>query len=259
MKIRTLLVDDEPLARMGLREMLRDHDDIEIVGECGDGAEALERIEMLEPDLVFLDIEMPALGGFEVLEQLQGAAPVVVFVTAYSEYALRAFRVAALDYLLKPVDRSAFNVALDRARERLAPRGAAPWNDRDELKRLLREYSESAGEGTSQHYLPRIFVREGERGFFVRTSDIDWAQAADNYVRIAAAGREYLIRATMHELEQKLDPHQFARIHRRTIVNLERVEEIATDFRGNHVVRMKDGAEHRLSRTFREKLLGRPL
>lgn len=258
MKIRTLLVDDEPLARAGLREMLRLHADIDIVGECGDGAEALDRIEMLEPDLVFLDIQMPALGGFEVLEQLHGAAPVVVFVTAYSEYALRAFRVGALDYLLKPIDREAFDDALDRARARLAPRGGGSWND-DELKRLLRDYRESARESSSQKYLPRIFVREGERGFFVRTSDLDWAQTADNYVRISAAGRKYLIRATMHELEQKLDPGQFARIHRRTMVNLERVEEIATDFRGNHIVRMKDGSEHRLSRTFREKLLGRPL
>lgn len=259
MKIRTLLVDDEPLARAGLREMLRVHDDIDIVGECGDGAEALERIETLEPDLVFLDIQMPALGGFEVLEQLHGDAPVVVFVTAYSEYALRAFRVAALDYLLKPIDRTAFDDALDRARRRLTPRPASAKNDDDQLKRLVREYGESAREAASQRYLPRIFVREGERGFFVRTSDIEWAETADNYVRVAAGGREYLIRGTMHELEQKLDPDQFARIHRRTIVNLERVAEIATDFRGNHIVRMKGGSEHRLSRTFREKLLGRPL
>lgn len=261
MKIRTLLVDDEPLARVGLREMLRGHDDIEIVGECGDGAEALERIEMLEPDLVFLDIQMPALGGFEVLEQLQGAAPAVVFVTAYSEYALRAFRVAALDYLLKPVDPEAFDMALERARERLSPRdeSLSSWTEAEELRRLLRGYRDAGGEGGSQQYLPRIFIREGERGFFVRTADVDWAQTADNYVRIAAAGREHLIRATMYDLEQKLDPQQFARIHRRTMVNLERIEEITTDFRGNHIVRMKDGSEHRLSRTFRDKLLGRSL
>jgi two-component system, LytTR family, response regulator len=258
-RIRTLLVDDEPLARAGLRELLNAHADIDIVGDCGDGREALERIESLEPDLVFLDVQMPALSGFEMLEQLQGATPAIVFVTAYGEYALRAFRVDAIDYLLKPIDPDALADALERTRERLAVRRSDGWNSDDELNRLLHTTQEPAGNGAAPHYLPRIYVREGERGFFVRTSDLEWVQTADNYLRIAARGREYLIRATMHELERKLDPYQFARIHRRTIVNLERVEEIAADFRGNHVVRMKDGSEHRLSRTFRERLLGRPL
>jgi two-component system, LytTR family, response regulator len=254
-----LLVDDEPLARAGLRELLRVHEDIDIVGDCGDGQEALERIETLEPDLVFLDIQMPALGGFEVLEQLEGATPAIVFVTAYSEYALRAFRVDAIDYLLKPINPDALADALDRTRERLAARRSAGWNSDEDANLLIRSRQEASTNGTAPHYLPRIYVREGERGFFVRTSDLEWVQTADNYLRIAAGGREYLIRATMHELEQKLDPYQFARIHRRTIVNLERVDEIATDFRGNHIVRMKDGSEHRLSRTFRERLLGGPL
>ena len=341
-----MLVDDEPLARAGLREMLRAHDDVDIVGDCGDGQEALDRIETLEPDLVFLDIQMPALGGFEVLEQLHGTPPAIVFVTAYGEHALRAFRVDAIDYLLKPVNPVALAGALDRVRDRL---GARPTHSShgtaDDLNPLFRRQRESGRDGSSAggitsarsdtpagrdgaapgdmsaggmsaggswsagddrsagersalngnathatssstpgsgtatgsvtsavnggapgtngthapHYLPRIFVREGERGFFVRTADVEWAQSAGNYLRIAADGREYLIRATMQELEQKLDPYQFTRIHRRTIVNLERVTEIATDFRGHHVVRMKDGSEHRLSRTFRERLLGRPL
>ncbi|HEX2167405.1 MAG TPA: LytTR family DNA-binding domain-containing protein [Longimicrobiales bacterium] len=259
MRIRTLLADDEPLARAGLRELLHVHDDIDIVGDCGDGQEALERIEALEPDLVFLDIQMPALGGFEVLEQLQGAAPVIVFVTAYSEHALRAFQVNAVDYLLKPIDPAALAGALARTRDRLAARRSHQWSPDDDLEHALRNHNEVAGNGASPHYLPRIFVREGERGFFVRTSDLEWVQTAGNYLRISAGGREHLIRATMYELEQKLDPYQFARIHRRTIVNLERVDEIATNFRGHHIVRMKDGSEHRLSRTFRERLLGRPL
>lgn len=259
MLIRTMIVDDEPLARTGLRNRLRAHDDIDIVGECGDGREAVERIELLEPDLIFLDIEMPAMNGFGVLEHLDGDIPAVVFVTAYSDYALTAFRVHAVDYLLKPIDDGAFGIALERARERLASRnGAVATNG--ELERLLRDYRESRdAEAGGHRYLPRIFVREGERGFFVRTSDLEWVQTADNYLRIVAEGREYLIRATMQELELKLDPHQFARIHRRTIVNLERVQDIAMDFRGNHVVRMKDGSQHRLSRTFRDRLLGKAL
>jgi two-component system LytT family response regulator len=258
MMIRTLIVDDEPLARTGLRNRLRMHDDIDIVGECGDGREALERIELLEPDLVFLDIEMPAFGGFGVIEKLEGDIPAIVFVTAYSEYALAAFRVNAVDYLLKPIEDAAFAAALDRARDRLSVRHGVTANG--ELERLLREYRDQAAADSAAHrYLPRIFVREGERGFFIRTADLEWVQTADNYLRIAAGGREHLIRVTMQELEQRLDPHQFARIHRRTIVNLERVQEIGLDFRGNHVVRMKDGTQHRISRTFRERLLGRAL
>lgn len=259
MTIRTLIVDDEPLARSGLRHLLRDHEDIDVVGECSDGGEALERIEMLEPDLVFMDVEMPELGGFDVVEKLAGEAPEIVFVTAYAEYALRAFRVHALDYLLKPIDGDAFAAALDRARARISARQAATGSPHAELERLLREYRESSAGETARRYLPRIFVREGDRGFFVPTSDIEWVQTADNYLRISAGSREYLIRATMQELEQKLDPHQFARIHRRTIINLELVQDITIDFRGNPIVRMKSGSQHRISRTFRERLLGGPL
>ncbi|HEX6135285.1 MAG TPA: response regulator [Longimicrobiales bacterium] len=256
--IRTLIVDDEPLARAGLRNRLRVHADIEVVGECGDGAEAVERIELLEPDLVFLDIEMPAFGGFDVISRLDGEIPAVVFVTAYSEYALAAFRVDAVDYLLKPIDDAAFAAALERVRARLAVRNGA--SARDELEEMLRNYRDARAADAADHrYLARIFVREGDRGFFIRTADIDWVQTADNYLRIAAAGREHIIRATMQDLEQKLDPHQFARIHRRTIVNLERVQEIAMDFRGYHVVRMLDGTQHRISRTFRDRVLGKAL
>lgn len=258
MMIRTLIVDDEPLARTGLRNRLRTHADIDIVGECGDGAEAVERIELLEPDLVFLDIEMPALGGFDVIGRLDGDIPAIVFVTAYSEYAHTAFRVNAVDYLLKPIDDAAFTAALDRVRARLSVRNGVAA--RDDLEQMLRDYRAArAADAADRRYLPRIFVREGDRGFFIRTGDLDWIQTADNYLRIAADGREHLIRATMQEIEQKLDPHQFTRIHRRTIINLERVAEIAMDFRGYHVVRMKDGSQHRISRTFRERLLGKAL
>jgi two-component system LytT family response regulator len=258
--IRTIIVDDEPLARTGLRNRLRAHADIDIIGECGDGAEAIERIETLEPDLVFLDIEMPAIGGFGVIDELDGDVPAVVFVTAYDEYALRAFGVNAVDYLLKPVDDVSFARALDRARERIAARQAAGLPAEHDLERLLREYRTSReAEDAAQRYLTRIFIRDGDRGVFVRTSEVAWVQTADNYLRIATGGREYLIRATMQELEQKLDPSEFARIHRRTLVNLDRIQDISTDFRGNHIVRMKDGAQHRLSRTFRERLLGRSL
>ncbi|HEX6307970.1 MAG TPA: LytTR family DNA-binding domain-containing protein [Longimicrobiales bacterium] len=258
MMIRTLIVDDEPLARAGLRNRLRLHEDIDIVGECGDGAEAIERIELLEPDLVFLDIEMPGFGGFDVINRIDGDIPAVVFVTAYSEYALNAFRVDAVDYLLKPIDDAAFVAALERVRARLARRNGE--SAREDLEQMLRDYRDArAADGADRRYLARIFVREGERGFFIRTAEIDWVQTADNYLRIAVSGREHIIRATMQELEQKLDPHTFARIHRRTIVNLERVQEITMDFRGYHVVRMLDGTQHRISRTFKERLLGRAL
>lgn len=256
MMIRALIVDDEPLARTGIRNRLRAYDDIEVVGECGDGTEAVEKIELLEPDLVFLDIEMPASGGLDVVRRIDGDIPAVVFVTAYSEYALDAFRVDAVDYLLKPIDDDAFRTALERVRARLSSRQAP--TPREELERLLHEYR-ARGHGETERYLMRIFVREGDRGFFIRTADLDWVQTADNYLRICAGGREHLVRATMQDLVQKLDPRQFARIHRRTIVNLERVQEIAIDYRGNHVVRMKDGSQHRISRTFRERLLGRSL
>lgn len=260
MTIRTIIVDDEPLARTGLRNRLRAHPDIEIMCECGDGAEAIERIESLEPDLVFLDIEMPALGGFGVIDELDGDVPAVVFVTAYDEYAVRAFGVDAVDYLLKPVDDQAFERALDRARKRIGARHAADLPSKHELERLLLEYRESRdADEAAQRYLTRIFIRDGDRGFFVRTSEVSWVQTADNYLRIATGGREYLIRATMQELEQKLDPREFARIHRRTLVNLDCVQDISTDFRGHHIVRMKDGASHRLSRTFRDRILGRTL
>lgn len=256
MMIRTLLVDDEPLARAGLRSRLRAHADVEIVGECGDGAEAVERIEQLEPDLVFLDVQMPVLTGFDVIEKIVGPAPCVVFVTAYDEFALDAFRVNAVDYLLKPIEETAFCTALDRVRDRLA-RGettAAP----DALQQMLRNVLDNARDG-DRRFLPRIFVREGERGFFVRTDDLVWVQTADNYLRLSTGGKQYLIRATMQELEQRLDPEQFARIHRRTLVNLEHMHEVFVDFRGTYFVRMTDGTQHRLSRTFRERLLGRTL
>jgi two-component system LytT family response regulator len=256
MPIRTLLVDDEPLARAGLRNRLREHADVEIVGECGDGAEAVERIEQLEPDLVFLDVQMPALSGFDVIDRLEGTPPCVVFVTAYDEYALRAFRVHAVDYLLKPLDEHAFTTALDRVRTRLSLNDGSAQVDG--LQRMLRQTLNEARDG-DRRFLPRIFIREGERAFFVRTADIVWVETADNYLRIAAGGRQHLIRATMQELEQKLDPDVFTRIHRRTLVNLEKVQEIFVDFRGSHFVRMMDGTQHRLSRTFRERLLGRTL
>jgi two-component system, LytTR family, response regulator len=256
MMIRTLLVDDEPLARAGLRARLRPHADIEIVGECGDGAEAVERIERLEPDLVFLDVQMPALNGFDVIAGLAGPVPCVVFVTAYDEYALEAFRVHAVDYLLKPVDERAFEIALDRVRNRLAT--GEPGDPLDGLQRLLRETLLEARNG-DRRYLTRLFVREGERGFFIRTADLVWVQTADNYLRLAANGRQHLIRATMQELEQRLDPATFTRIHRRTLVNLELVQEVFVDYRGVYFVRMTDGTQHRLSRTFRERLLGRAI
>jgi len=247
MSTRALIVDDEPLARERIRTLLRDDPDIEIVSESDNGAEALRAIERWNPDLIFLDIQMPELNGFEVIEHLDSARmPVIIFVTAYDQYALKAFEVCALDYLLKPFDRERFERALGRARAELDRRRAGQVNER--VLKLLSEIQQG------RKHLDKLIIRQGGRVFFLRTDEIDWIEAAGNYVRLHAGKDEYLYRETMTKLEARLNPDRFARIHRSTIVNVERIKELQPWFRGDYMIVLGDNQKLTLSRTYRSRL-----
>ena len=245
-KWRTLIVDDEPLARGKIRTLLAGEKDIEIIGECGDGHEAVDSIRSDNPDLVFLDIQMPGLDGFGVIGEV-GAddMPVVVFVTAFDQHAIRAFEVHALDYLLKPFDRGRFGKALKRARKHLAG-GNGKTGDR--LLELLGEL------GSGRRFLERLVIRESGRVFFLKASEIHWIEAAGNYVRLHVDDGAHLMRETMSRLEDGLDPDKFLRIHRSTIVNVDMVRELQPMFNGEYAVILKNGTELSLSRGYREKL-----
>ncbi len=262
-KIRALIVDDEPVAREGIRILLRDDAEIEIAGECADGTSAVAAIRDLAPDLVFLDVQMPELDGFGVIGRI-GAAnmPATIFVTAYDKYALRAFEVAALDYLLKPFDDERFAVALDRAKSQIR-QGAVHELSR-KLVALLEQQDELVPSRSRQsgEYLRRVMLKSGGRVTFLSVEEIDWIEAEGDYVRIHAAGKRHLLRETMKGLEQQLDPALFVRTHRSTIVNLDRVKELHPYFHGDYMVILEDGTELKLSRGRREafsRALGRPL
>src|SRR6266436_9042353 len=205
MSIRAMIVDDEPLACERIRMLLDGEPELEIVSECRNGKDALQAIEKLKPDLVFLDVQMPELTGFEVLDRLDPVRmPVVIFVTAYDQYALKAFEVSALDYLLKPFDRERIRRALDRARAELDRRKDGLVNEK--VLKLLSELQRS------KKYVDRLIVRAGGRVLFLRADEIDWIEAAGNYVRLHAGKEEYLYRETMTKLEEQLNPERFARI-----------------------------------------------
>jgi two-component system, LytTR family, response regulator len=247
MNMRTLIVDDEPLACDRIRMLLDGEPELEIVAECRNGNDALRAIERLNPDLVFLDIQMPELTGFEVLERLNPARiPVVVFVTAYDQYALKAFEVSALDYLLKPFDRERFQRALDRARAELDRRKSGAVNEK--VLKLLLELRRG------KKCVDRLIVRTGGRVLFLRIDEIDWIEAAGNYVRLHAGKEEYLYRETMTKLEEQLNPDRFARVHRSTIVNIERIKELQPWFRGDYMILLRDNSKLLLSRTYRGRL-----
>ena len=256
-QIRTIIVDDEPLGRSRIASLLEDEEDIEIIAQCGDGVEALRVIKESSPQLLFLDVQIPELTGFELLDALDRVAPpVVIFVTAHDEFALRAFDVHALDYLLKPFDDDRFHHALDRARAQLRDRNAASLRRR--LRDFLHETNElREGEPSAGHpprRLTRIVVKEGDRILFLKVDDVDWIEAADYYAKIHVGNSTYLIRETLANLEVQLDPERFVRIHRSTIVNLDRVQEMQPWFHGAFVVILVDGTELRLSRSRREHL-----
>ena len=233
-RIRTLIVDDEPPARANLRVLLRRDQDVEIVAECGSGAEALAEIRSKKPDLVFLDVQMPECDGFDVLELLGAELPpVIIFVTAYDQYALRAFEAGALDYLLKPFDNARFDRALARAKERIAH--ANPT-----AKKLARFAIKSTGQIS-----------------FVNIAEIDWIEAADYYACLHVGAKSHLLRRSMAEMEEDLDPTRFCRIHRSAIVNLERIQALELREDGEHEVLLTDGTRLRMSRRYRKELQSR--
>ena len=254
-RTRVLIADDEPLARERLRTLLGAEDWVDVVAECQNGTEAVESITRLQPDLVFLDVQMPGATGFQVIDSVgPERMPLVVFVTAFDTYALRAFDVHALDYLLKPVDRERFGQALARARQQLERR-----TNGDLERRLLELMQDLKG---SPHRLERFVVKAGGRVFFVRADEIDWIEAAGNYVKLHVGSDAHLFRETMNTLEAQLDPEVFFRIHRSHIVNIERVKELQPWFNGEYVVFLKNGTRLTLSRGYREKLqerIGRTL
>lgn len=243
--MRVLIVDDEPLACERLRTLLAGERDITIVAECHDGRAALTAIEQLSPDLIFLDVQMPEMDGFAVLEALH-EPPVVIFVTAFDQFAIRAFEVCALDYLLKPFDRERFAKALGRGRAECGRRSASDLGAR--MQSLLAELR------GRKRRLDRIVVRAGGRVLFLRVDEIDWIEAAGNYVRLHSGAEEYLYRETLTRMEAALDPVRFARIHRSSIVNVERIKELHPLFRGDYTVILRDGCELTLSKAYRERL-----
>ena len=246
-KIRTLIVDDEPLARERLAGMLAAEPDIEIVGQCRDGEEAVRAIVEQTPDLVFLDIQMPQMNGFEVLEAVGGERmPLVVFVTAHDQHALRAFQVRALDYLLKPFDRERFRDTLQRARKQVEREDGGEIGRR--LLALVKDMRRD------QPRSDRLVVKSGGRLFFLRADEIDWVEAAGNYVRLHVGSTSYLLRETMNAIEGRLDPEKFFRIHRCRIVNMERIQELQPWLNGEYAVLLRTGTRLTLSRGYREKL-----
>ena len=247
MKIRTLIVDDEPLARERIRKLLQKEADIEVVGECADGNEALAAIREQKPDLVFLDVQMPELDGFGVLEQLgRGAMPAVVFVTAHDKFALRAFEVHALDYLLKPFDSERFRKALERARDRI--QRAHPGDLGRRISELLADLKTGV---KPQH---RLAIKSGGRLLLLKIEEIDWIEAADNYVNLHVGNESHLHRETMATLADKLPADKFMRISRSTIVNIERIKELQPLFHGEYAVILRNGTRLTLSRSHREEL-----
>jgi len=237
---KVLIVDDEPLAREVVRLLLAADPEVEVVGECS-GAEGLETIARTRPDVLFLDVQMPEVDGFDLLEQLGPArAPTTVFVTAYADHAIRAFEVHALDYLLKPLDDARFAQALGRAKEQVRLRGRGTPDPR--VGALLAERG---------RYARRFLVKGRDRTLVVNAEDIDWIGAADYYVELHVGGQAHLLRETMNELEGRLDPEKFFRVHRSAIINLERVREIHPLFRGDCDLLLEGGRRVRLSRTRR--------
>jgi two-component system LytT family response regulator len=241
--LRVIVVDDEPLARDDIVQLLLARMGVSVVATCATGSEAIGAVRRLRPDVLLLDIRMPGLDGFSVVAQLEREnMPYVVFVTAFDQFAIEAFRVHALDYLLKPVQVARLEEALARAREQLRLRASANWAAR--VQAAAREQAQRAG---SHAYWTEIMVRSRLRDTVLRVDDIDWVEADAYYARLHVRGRSYLLRERMHVLEARLDPRQFARVHRSAIVNLSRVREIAHDGRGEHFVVLSTGTRVKTS------------
>lgn len=251
-RVKTIIVDDEPLARQTLRILLEADPEIDLVAECSNGVEAIDAIDELSPDLVFLDIQMPELDGFDVVSALDSSvAPVIVFVTAFDSYALKAFEVHAFDYLLKPFTDARFSTVLAQAKLEVEHRTA-----RNLSERLLALLADRDRERPSRH-LTRVLVKSASRVTFLKVAEIDWIEAAGSYVQLHSGAKEHLLRESLNALEAKLDPDVFLRIHRSTIVNADRVKELRADAYGEYVVVLEDGTELKMSRARREQIQAR--
>jgi len=245
--IRVLVVDDEPLAREKIRGMAADDAELRVVGECSNGAEAIDAIQTLRPDLILLDVQMPEVGGFAVLEALkEEGLPPVIFITAYDHYAVRAFEFHALDYLLKPFDRERFRAAIERAKRQIRRENGGALDAR--ILALLEQMREQP------RYTERLVVKTGGRVFFLNADEIDWVEAEGNYVSIHAGKKAYLLRETISGIEAQLDPRHFVRIHRSAVVNINRIKELQPWSHGEYHVILHDGTELTLSRSYRDNL-----
>ena len=244
MRIKALIVDDEPLARDRIRELLKEHPEVEVIAEARNGQEAIAAVANHNPDLVFLDVQMPDLDGFDVLRNLDvERLPVIIFVTAYDQYALRAFDVHAVDYLTKPFDRERFARAVEQAKVFMK---GAKEPDTARILNMLQELR------AGTRYLERFAIKNGETLFFVRAEDVDAIEAQGNYVRLSLANSSHLVRDTLNNIESQINPRMFVRIHRRTIVNINRVKEVQTWGRGEYRVVLLTGAHYTLSRGYRQ-------
>jgi two-component system, LytTR family, response regulator len=244
MKLKVIVVDDEPLARERIRTLLAPEPDVQLVAECANGPDALTAIRRETPDLVFLDIQMPEMDGFQMLRALGSPLPLVIFVTAFDEHAVRAFEAQALDYLLKPFKPARLRASLDRAREQLSRR--QPDEITKQLAALLESRANAGG------YLTRIAVRDRDRLHFVKTSDIDWLEASGNYVIVHSGRENHVLRETLTALEAQLSPREFLRLSRSAIVKLDRVRHVEPTFNDEHVVVLTDGTRIPLTRGVRE-------
>src|ERR1700752_304661 len=256
-KITTIIIDDEPLARRNLRVLLEHDPQIEIVDECRNGHEAVKAINAHSPDLIFLDIQMPEMDGFDVLarvgpEHLQA----IIFVTAFDRYALKAFEVHALDYLLKPFDDDRFRRALERAKSQIAAREIDKLSQR--LLALLEDRkSDRKSSSEQQTYLTRLMIKAANRMMLLKVNEIDFIEADGNYAKLHLGRKTHLLREKMSELEGRLDPAKFVRIHRSVIVNIDRIKEMQPHFNGDYIIVLDDGRQLRLSRSRREQLEAR--
>ncbi len=245
-QIRTLIVDDEALARTGVRKHLQAHPDVQVIGECASGAEAVAAIRQDRPDLVFLDIQMPDLGGFGVIEEISPEQmPEVIFVTAFDEFALKAFESRALDYLLKPIRQERLDQAMVRIRGLLRGHESDRSN---QLRRLLDDAGVNVG------YLKRFVAKNGSRITLVNVEDVEWIEAADNYVELHTGAKTHLVRETLSDVEQRLNPDQFLRIRHSTIVNVRLIRELEPLFNGEYLIRLTNGTELNSSRRYRRRL-----
>lgn len=261
-KIRAILVDDEPLAIRGMKLRLDEFPEVEIVAECANGREAVKEIKALAPDVVFLDVQMPGLDGFGVVRALIGQpAPLIIFVTAYDKYAIEAFEANALDYLVKPVEEERLKDAIHRVRETIKTRTAASREsrliellaslsdeDRDQIKELIQDPSWT----NKTRYTERLSFRDGSKVVVLNAEDIDWIDAAGDYMCIHAQGKTHIIRETMKTLQQRLDPERFQRVHRSTIVNVKKVKELHPHSNGEYFLVLNNGSELKLSRSYKD-------